>query len=322
MAKKPAKQSDLNEDESNAPVTDAQASVQTKPTNRLQMMTQAINTIQQMSDDDLNGFAQMIMSIGHEADNIAPDQAMKNAATIAMKEEVDKELSEIFGDVTLTEETKTKISTLFESAVAVKVATEIELLKEQYDEKLNEEAAVIVEQMTEQVDAYITYIAEQWVEKNQLAIESTLKAEITEDLMIDLKALFDKHNIDIPEDKVDVVEELTNKTLALESELNDTKDQLIEAYSVISEVNRSTLIEEAAQGLTALQKDKFRKLAEGIEITEEKLEILKNHHFSARAPIRDTKIINEDVIEEGVKEKVLDERTSSYVSALTALKMR
>jgi hypothetical protein len=208
----------------------------------------------------------------------------------------------------LSEEFKVKATTIFEAAVTSRIeaiAEEIEhQLVEQFDEKIEE----IKEDLASKVDDYLNYMVEEWVKENELAIESGLRAEIVEDFIGGLRNLFVEHYIDIPTEKVDVVEELTNKVEELESSLNEEINRGVELKKQLNEQMKLEAIHAACDGLTQTQVEKLKSLAEGVEFTTEdefaeKLETLKASYFKSDVKQADSSALDDEVLIEDDKKK-------------------
>jgi hypothetical protein len=212
------------------------------------------------------------------------DTSAQNKASIAMKgSAVKEELSGIFGD-DLTEEMLEKAATLFEAAIAIKTAE----LEEAYAVALDEEVATIKSEMTEQVDQYLSFVASEWLTENEVAVESSLKNELTEEFLDGLKNLFAEHYIDVPSDKVDVLESLALKVEELETRLNEEMGNKIE---LVNELNRHAMKEafaDVSEGLVLTQIEKFRTIAENLEFNGDvasyttKLKTIKENYFSGK----------------------------------------
>jgi hypothetical protein len=208
----------------------------------------------------------------------------------------------------LSEEFVTKATTIFEAAViarAEEVIAEAEAeLMEQFEVAVEE----VKEDLAAKVDDYLNYMVEEWINENKIAIEKGLRAEIVEDFISGLKGLFESHYIDIPAEKVDVVEELTAKVEELENSLNE---QILNAVEMKKELNESKKIEAiyaACEGLTQTQVEKMKSLAEGVEFTTEeefngKLETLKESYFKAQVVSADASALNEEVVIEDEEKK-------------------
>jgi hypothetical protein len=208
-----------------------------------------------------------------------------------MKEQMDQDVGALLSGEELSEEFKTKATTVFEAAVVARSQS----IMEEIEEALYEEFEVAVESIKEdlatKLDDYISYMAEEWFKENQLAIEKGLRAEIVEDFIRGLKGLFEEHYIDIPEEKVDVVEELTTKVEELESSINEEISRNVEMSKQINEFKKNEAIHTVCEGLTQTQVEKLKALAENVEFTTEeefgqKLETLVESYFqqTVKAP--------------------------------------
>ena len=170
----------------------------------------------------------------------------------------------------LSEEFREKATTIFEAAVKERLEHELAEITEAYDNALAEEIQKIHAQLSESVDDYLNYVVEQWVADNEVAIESSLRNELTEDFIAGLKNLFSENYIDIPEEKINVVEELSAKVDELESKLNEEIDNNVQLSRMLSESRKSEIINHATDGLTDTQAEKIKTLAEGVEYTSDK----------------------------------------------------
>jgi len=196
-----------------------------------------------------------------------------------------QDIDAIFSGEGLSEEFKSNAKAIFEAAVLAKVEEKSKELDEEYNQKLEEEIASINENIVSKVDEYLEYVVSEWVEENQLAIDSGLRSEVAEDFMIGLKNLFTEHYIDIPEEKVDMVEELVAKVEALETELDKSISESKELADEIQSYKKEIIIDEIAEGLTEVQSAKLRTLAEKIEFVseedyKEKVNLTKTKYFS------------------------------------------
>ena len=235
---------------------------------------------------------------GSNKDHGVPDNSAKNSATIdsklgkgpktkdAMpKLNVKEDLEPMFEGEDLSEDFKEKAATLFEAAISARMAAETARLEEEYEAKIQEDLSVFQEELTTKIDAYLDYVVEQWMTDNQVAIESALRNEIMEEFIDGLKNLFAEHYIDVPEQKVDVLEALAEKVNALEEKLDETITENTELKSVLAESNARSIFEELSSDLALTQQEKFAALVEGIEFDgnfetyEKKLRIIKESYF-------------------------------------------
>jgi hypothetical protein len=191
----------------------------------------------------------------------------------------------LFAGEELSEEFKQKAITIFEAAVTQKLEEELANLEEAYAEALEEEVAQIQNELTENVDDYLNYVVEQWVSENEVAIESNLRTELTEDFISGLRQLFAENYIDIPDERVSVVEEMSAKVLELEEKLNEEIERNVSLTKMINESSRDSILADACDGLTATQAEKLKSLSEGIAFTtadefSHKLDIIKENYFT------------------------------------------
>ena len=203
------------------------------------MMGQIMGVMSGLQPSKMVDFFNQVMSqFGPGKDYGVGDNSEHNKATIAMKPTavVREDLNNIFEGQELSEDFKDKVSVLFEAAVNLKSANDIATIKEEYENKLQEEISVFSEQTTSKLDSYLDYVAENWMNENQVAIESTLRNELMEEFLNGLKNLFNEHYIAIPEDKVDVVQTLADKVSALEQNLDSViEENVMLKNSVIAE---------------------------------------------------------------------------------------
>jgi hypothetical protein len=198
-----------------------------------------------------------------------------------MKEHVDALLE---GE-NLSEDFRVKAETIFESAVNTRVEEEVAVLEEAYAKSLEEEVTQIHEQLVEQIDSYLNYVVEQWIKENEVAIESGLRSELTEEFISGLRNLFAEHYIDVPEDKVDIVEEMGTKLETVETRLNEEIQKNVELNKMLNESKQTEILFSAFDGLTTTQAAKLRSLAENITFTtpeeyETKVQTLKESYFT------------------------------------------
>jgi len=255
---------------------------------------------------------------GHEDEK--EDKAMMKK--MKMKEKMKEDMDALFTGENLSEEFVQKASTIFEAAV---IARAEEVIAEAEAELMDQfEAAIeeVKEDLAAKVDDYLNYMVEEWVKDNEIAIEKGLRAEIVEDFITGLKGLFEDHYIDIPADKVDVVEELTSKVEELEEAYNEQIKSAIEMKKELNEHKKFEAIYAACEGLTQTQVEKLKSLAEGVEFTTDeefatKLSTLKESYFKADVKVADSSALDEVLVEEEKKEKVISDDPSISIYAKT-----
>ncbi len=200
-----------------------------------------------------------------------------------MKEDIDA----IFSGEELSEEFKTNAKAIFEAAVASRV-TEIETdLQEQFDTKLNEQVDEIVSGIVDKVDEYLEYVVTEWTEEHKVGIEKNLKAEVAEDFMVGLKNLFVENYIDIPEDKVDLVDEMTKKLQDAETDLDKKITENADLVAELNAYKKDQAVHTVTEGLSEIQIAKLKSLAENIEFISEqdyknKLTLTKKKYFESK----------------------------------------
>lgn len=213
--------------------------------------------------------------------------AMKPSAASAKMEEVEAELRGLFGE-DASEELVETTTALFGAAVNDRVAAVQEALEEEYNNRLDEEVDAAREAMLESMDKYLSYAVAQWAEENKLAIESSLRSEIAEEFIEGLKGLFAEHYINVPEEKVEVVEQMTARIEELEALYNEKTNEVIELQSAISEARAEEVIDALSEGLAVTQAEKLKTLCEGLSFTDEetfarKVQIIKENYFSSES---------------------------------------
>ena len=181
-----------------------------------------------------------------------------------------------------------KAKVVFESALRSKVSEIQEAFELQYEQKLIEEVEEIKEALSERVDSYLEYVAEEWINENNLAVQAGLKEELTESFMTGLKGLFEEHYVTIPEDKYDVLNSMVEKLDEMETKLNEQIERNVALNRRLAESTADVIFAEVAEGLALSQKDKLATLAENVEFESEsdyreKLVTLKKSYFPENA---------------------------------------
>lgn len=233
---------------------------------------------------------------GHE-DEAQDKKLIAKMIKKKMKEDIDA----LVDGENLSEEFVQKATTIFEAAVMSRVEEIAEEMEQEYAEQFELAISEIKEDFATKVDDYLNYMVEEWMEENKLAIESGLRAEIVEDFIGGLRNLFAEHYIDIPEEKVDVVEELTQTVEALEKKLNEQISRSIELKKEINEHKKYQAVQAVCEGLTQTQVEKLKSLAESVEFTSEedfaeKLNTLKEAYVPSSV-----KTAEKSALEEGVE---------------------
>ena len=235
------------------------------------------------------------------------EEVVAEAEEIEEEEEFDvtEDVNALLDGEELSEEFQEKARTIFEAALRSKVDEIKEGLtaayEEAYEERLVEEVTEIKTALQERVDSYLEYVSEEWVTENRLAIETGLKAEMSESFLSGMKSLFEEHYVSIPEEKYDVLESMVEKLDEMETKLNEQIEKNITLNSRLSESVADGIFDEVAEGLALSQKEKLASLAESVEFESaktyrEKLEMLKESYFAAKkAPKAQTENLSEEV---------------------------
>jgi hypothetical protein len=190
----------------------------------------------------------------------------------------------VSSDADLSEEFKDKAATIFETAVKTRIQEQTKILEARYEEKLSKETETVKEAMVEKVDSYLNYVVEEWMKENELAVERGIRTEIAEDFITGLKDLFKEHYIDVPEEKYNVLDDLTNQTKKLEDKLNEQIAKNVDLTKEVSQSAKAKAIDEVSTDLADTEKEKFEKMAENVEYDgadkfREKLETIKESYF-------------------------------------------
>ena len=190
-------------------------------------------------------------------------------------------------EATLSDEFKAKTAVIFEAAVKDKLSSEIDRLEESYKQELDEEIKSTKSELVEKVDSYLNYVVDTWMEENKLAVQAGLRTEIAEDFMNKLKDLFTESYVDVPESKVDLVDELNNQNAELETQLNDAMKQAINVTEELEKYKREAVIREMSKDLAETQVEKLKSLAENVDFENEesftkKISTLKESYFNKK----------------------------------------
>ena len=261
---------------------------------------------------------------GHE--DAAQDKAMIKAAMKKekMKEKMKEDMDALLGNENLSEEFVSKATTIFEAAVMSRTEAILEDIQNELVIQFEEAVEEIKEDLASKVDDYMNYMAEEWMKENALAIEKGLRAEIVEDFIKGLKDLFVEHYIDIPEEKVNVVEELTTRVEELEASLNEQINSAIQLKKELNEKTKSEAIHAVCEGLTQTQVEKMKSLAESVDFTTmeefvDKVVTLRESYFENQVKSADIAALNEEItVEEEKKQTVSnDPSIAQYAQSIS-----
>lgn len=276
------------------------------------LMAAMVTKLQAMKKDDI-----MAMYKGEAVDMSAP--AISEEQDIDVDVDFSADLDALVeSEATLSDEFKGKASTIFEAAVKSKLAEEIDRLEEKYNEELAEEVESTKSDLVEKVDNYLNYVVEQWMDDNKLAVQSGLRTEIAEKFMTSLKDLFTESYIEVPESKVDLVDELASANEELEESVNEAVAKNISMQEELETYKRNAIIAEAAEGLAVTEAEKLKKLAEDVDFDDaetfaQKVATIKESYFTKK--VSESADIEEDASDDAPVVEVTD-TMSQYLSAI------
>ena len=197
---------------------------------------------------------------------------------------VEEDVNALIAGEELSEEFKEKTKTIFEAAVKSKLAEETKKIEEAFEARLSEQVETVKSELAEKMDKFLTYVAEEWKKENEIELHNGIKLEMAESLMSGMKALFEENNVQLPEDKYDVLEEMTSKLDEMEEKLNEQIEKNMSLNGTIKTFVKESVVAEVSKGLAQTQAEKLASLAEGVEFESEesfksKLETIKENYF-------------------------------------------
>ena len=219
---------------------------------------------------------------------VAEEEATEEEVVEEEQIDIEADVQALFEGEELSEEFQDKARTIFEAAINAKLAEVKEAVKTEYEEQLVEEVAAIKSELEERVDAYLEYVADEWLQENQIAVESGLKTEMTESFLEGMKNLFEEHYVSVPEDKYDVIESMVDKLDEMEGKLNEQIEKNIALNRRLAESTADVVFSDVTEGLATSQKEKLATLVENVEFESEtdyreKLVTLKESYFPSNA---------------------------------------
>ena len=243
---------------------------------------------------------------GDEEDEEEYDEKKKKKmkeAFAQIEEEIEEDVSALLSGEELSEDFRVKAKTVFEAALNARTKQIEEAVVLHYEEQLTEEIISIKEELTERLDSYLEYVADEWVQENALAIEQGIKTEMTESFLSGMKSLFEEHYVSIPEEKYDVIESMVDKLDEMETKLNEQIERNVALNKRLAESVTDVIFAEVTEGLALSQKDKLASLAENVEFDSEsdyheKLVTLRESYFPRHIGAQ---LDNSDYISEGME---------------------
>jgi hypothetical protein len=293
------------------------------PKSKVEMIAKMIGAAHAMKSDELvkhfNSMMEYGKGVGH-GPGIPDGNAAHNAGTLAthpsaasnIKEAIKADVATMLdGQEGLSEEFKTKAATLFEAAVEARIATEVVLLTEQLEKKTEDEFNQAVAGLVETLDQYLEYVAHEWLQENEVAIESSLRTEMAEEFIAGLRTLFSEHHINIPEEQTNVIDQMAGKIDELNSQVHDLITSNAELQEKVNQSEKEKTLEKLAEGLTLVESEKLKELSQGVDADNieeftKKVTILKESNFVKGAKKSVISETLEEVNEESVDEKKLE----------------
>lgn len=259
---------------------------------------------------------------GEKADN-----AEKNVKTPqgSNDEGLKEAIEGLFEGQDLTEDFKVKTVAVFEAAVHEKVLAETAVLEEKFENDLQEQVDIAVEDLVEKVDSYLDYVVESWVESNKVEIESNFKVETAQSLLDNIKGLVAEHNLEIDETQVDAIAEMEQKVEESTTKYNEVVEEMIAVKEAKQQLELSIAFNEVSEGLTDTQSEKLKVLSEGVSFESvdeftKKVSAIKENYFaeSTTAPEDETEFLEEEAVEDGkqAQTEIADPMVSAYADAL------
>ena len=285
------------------------------PKTKAGMIAAMVHNMQKMDKKKINA---MYMSY----DKADTDPEAFEGEPIAEKQEAEVQVdfkddlkALVAEEATLSDEFKQKAETIFEAAINTKVNAEIDRLEEKYNEELAEEIESTKADLVEKVDNYLNYVVENWMEENKLAIQNGLRTEIAEDFMNKLKDLFTESYIEVPEGKVDMVDDLADQVEELEKTVNESTQKAIDMAVELEGYKRDAIIREATKDLAETQVEKLKKLAENVDFEDEetftqKVAQLKESYFAKTVNSQESEVEEDSPVVE------TSDSMASYLNAI------
>ena len=261
-----------------------------------------------------------------EEEEVTTDEVVAEEETTEEVEvDIEEDVNALFGGEDLSEEFKEKAKLVFETALNAKVSEVKEALEAKYQETLDERIAEEKASLSERVDNYLEYVADEWFTENALAVEQGLKTDMTESFLSGMKSLFEEHYVTIPDDKYDVLESMVEKLDDMETKLNEQIEKNVSLNSRLGESVAKGILESVSEGLASTQKEKLASLSESVEFDgeesyREKLETLRESYFSSKAK---SPAVKSDTISEGVDSADATDVSNSmaaYLKSMSAFK--
>ena len=259
-----------------------------------------------------------------ESQEVVSEEESTETEAVDLNAAIEEDVNALLSGEDLSEEFKEKAKTIFEASINAKITDIENQLNEQYEKALNEQVEEIKVELTERTDAYLEYVADEWLKENALAVENGIKTEMTESFMAGMKNLFEEHYVTLPEDKYDVLENMVDKLDEMETKLNEQIERNVSLNQRLGESTAQTIFNNVAEGLAVSQKEKLQSLAESVEFESEesyrgKMETLKESYFGQKKSTT-TASAPQELKEEAAHTEPATGAMAAYLDALGRIK--
>ena len=284
------------------------------------VVTKRKGTLKQGDEVEVADEQEIVAEEPSEVEEVVAEEETVEEETVEY--DMEDDLNALVQGLELSEENQDKAKTIFEAAINSKVNAIRASIQEEYDSQLDEHVEEIKVALQERVDSYLEYVADEWFDENQLAIENGLKADMTESFLAGMKGLFEEHYVEIPEEKYDVLKSMVEKLDDMETKLNEQIEKNIHLNKSLAEATADGILDTVSEGLASTQKEKLASLAESVEFegeTEyrEKLETLKESYFPGKTSTAKTETLTEG---EAAPPDMVSGSMGAYLKTLSAFK--
>ena len=260
-----------------------------------------------------------------ETQEVVAEEESTETEAVDLNAAIEEDVNALLSGEDLSEEFKEKAKVIFEASINAKITDIENQLNEEYEKALNEQVEEIKVELTERTDAYLEYVAQEWMEENAIAIEKGIKSEMTESFMEGMKKLFEEHYVTLPEDKYDVLENMVDKLDEMETKLNEQIERNVALNQKLGESTAQTVFNNVAEGLAVSQKEKLQTLAESVEFESEesyrgKIETLKESYFGQKKTTTSTASAPQELKEEAEHVEPATGAMAAYLDALGRMK--
>ena len=260
-----------------------------------------------------------------ETQEVVAEEESTETEAVDLNAAIEEDVNALLSGEDLSEEFKEKAKVIFEASINAKITDIENQLNEEYEKALNEQVEEIKVELTERTDAYLEYVADEWLKENALAVEKGIKTEMTESFMEGMKKLFEEHYVTLPEDKYDVLENMVDKLDEMETKLNEQIERNVALNQKLGESTAQTVFNSVAEGLAVSQKEKLQTLAESVEFESEesyrgKIETLKESYFGQKKTTTSTASAPQELKEEAEHVEPATGAMAAYLDALGRMK--